>query len=707
MISQQSLLLLLIGLLFFPFFLHAYCPDPGDLVRDLAIVEEVNKRLNDRYPTTYNHFLQGGYINMPSALMGNEGEISLGFASVPPYRLYNARCQLLYNLEISGNYRVFCGIDDPVLSSHGFGDFSDKGVNFKFAPFRPEDTNYFLPSIAFGYDDGLGTRAFKSKYVVATQVFPKINLEISLGYGADRIKGFFGGIIWMPWRSYDYFYLRTLSLVTEYDATHYKKDPHPKGRTQRSRCNFGMKYRLWDLLDFSLSLVRGNQVAFSASAFYNFGETTGFLPKIENSLPYCSPVNTEPLGVVRTEDVLVQDFLYAFRDQGFELVEAWINEKTLRLQVRNTLYLWEWDVRSRFNSLLAYLTPSCIERVVIVLQTEGFPVQEYHYLMPIVQAYAAKEIGEHELNLVTQRSEVCYPDPRCSTLLFKDRHTCLCYDLLPKTQTFFGSAQGKFKYSLGINVGFNGFLWENVYCQFLLGYTFFSNIHSLNNMDKLNPSQLINVHTDIVDYYKQRSITVDRAYLQKTWNLGSGTYLRVAAGHFDQVYGGAATEILYYPVNSCWAIGIEGAWLRRRKLTGISFTSKIRKLHGFKPTYVKFTGIQYFLDLYYDLKAADLGFKVSAGQFLAKDLGVRLEVCKYFNSGLKISFWYTYTNAHDRINGQVYYDKGIAFSMPLEIFYTCCSQERFGYGMSAWLRDCGFRTTTGKRLYETIHDARF
>lgn len=685
--------------------------DRGDLARDLKIVEWVNQKLNDRLPVTYNYYLQGGYLNMPSARMGKEGEIAFGVSFVPPYRNYSARCQLFSHIELTGCYRIFTGIDDPVLGHSGFGEFSDKGANIKWSILLPEDSDYALPGVAIGYDDFLGTQSFKSKYIVATQVFQRYDLEVSLGYGVERINRWFGGAIWMPFRHSGSCYLRGLGFVVEYDGIDYPHDPHPEARNVSSHINAGLKYRLFDYFDFSCSSVRGREFACAASVYYNFGSTKGFLPKIDDPLPYCTPINTQPIGYLRPEDALIQDLLYPLRAQGFELLQAWISfndcgQKVLRLRVYNTKFRTEDEVRRRFDYLFAALIPSDVDYVIAALESEGFPIQEYRYCMPLVRCFADRQVGEKELNLFTPRREVSYGDPGCSRLLFKQHRERVYYDLLPKTQTFFGSSTGKFKYAIGVGAGIHGFLWDDIYYQALFGYTFFSSIGNIQDTDRLNPSQLINVKTCLPNYYKRSGLTIDKFFFQKCWNMGKGFYSRFGTGYFDLAYGGFVGEFLYYPANSCWAVGIEGATLRKRTLHGFGFTNKIRKLNGFIPSFVPFHGSQYFLDLYYDWEMAQLDFKVSIGKFLANDTGVRYEVTRYFSSGLRISFWYTTTNAHDMINGKVYYDKGFSFSMPLDIFYTESSRERWGYGMSAWLRDCGYRTGTGRRLYELIQDQR-
>jgi len=694
--------------------LSIFSDDQENLLKDLMIVEYWNRKINDRLPVTYNHLLQAGYFAMPSARMSPEGEIGIGLSYVPPYHNYNLRCQIFDRLEITGNYRVFSGVKDPVLSQHGFGDYSDKGANFKFSLFLPEDSGYKLPGIAFGVEDFMGTRSFHAKYVVLTQVFLDQNLEISLGYGIERMKGFFGGFNLMPFRKTSWTLLQQLSLTAEYDDTAYhrsSREPHPKGRVKKSPINFGMKYRLWDCIDCSLSYVRGDALAFSASTFYNFGYTKGFLPKIDDALPYRSPVNTEPLGCRRPEDSMVADLVFAFQQQGFDIWDICLSynecyQKVLRITTLNDTYRMEYEVRCHLNHLLAALIPSDIDEVIVVIDSEGFPIQEYHYRMEFVRLFAAKEIGPHELGILTPLTEVTYCNPYNSCQLFGCKRDCFNFELSPKTHTLFGSSTGKFKYTLGIHAAFNGYLWDEVYYSLLLGFNFISNIGKYKNFDRLNPSQIINVRSDVVSYYMQKGFTLDEAYLQKNWNVGRGWYARIAAGYFEEEYGGGAAEILYYPLNSPFAIGLEGAVLKKRTYDGLGFTNKIRKLNGFTPTYKKFLGSQYFLNLYYDLACANLDFKVSVGKFLANDWGVRNEISRYFPSGLRVTLWYTLTNGHDKINGKTYYDKGISFSMPFDIFYTCSERTYWNYGMSAWLRDVGVQGLTGMHLYELINDQR-
>lgn len=683
-------------------------------MNDLMIVEYWNNWINQRMPVTYNHFLQGGYLIMPSARMGCDGEVGAGFSSVPPYRSYNLRCQLIDRLEVTGNYRVFRGVDDPILSPMGFGDLSDKGANIKLSLFSAEDTHYAVPGLSVGLDDFIGTKSFKASYIVATQVFLDYDTEVSFGYGTHRIRGFFGGMSWMPFRRHPSPYLNGISLVAEYDATPYKNhkiEKHPDGHVKKTPINLGIKYRLWDMLDLTASYVRGTAFAFSASTYYNFGYTKGFLPKINDPLPYTSPVNVEPIGPLRPEDALAQDLLFAMREQGLEVTKITLTyddcrQKELRLHVANNVYWVEREVRRRIDNLVAYLTPSDIDRVIVVIESEGFPVQEYRYTMMFVREFASKLMGAHELHILSPLCEVSHPCPYDTICLLKKNRDWCGFELLPRMNTLFGSSKGKFKYALGLETAFTGFLYDDLLYSVRLGYTFISNINNVNATDRLNPSQLPNVRTDIIDYYKHRGFSLDEAYLQKNWNMGKGCFSRISFGYFEIEYAGIAGEFLYYPLHYNGAVGIQAAWFKKRKDTGFGFTDKVRQLHGFVPRYHKFEFYQYFLNFYYEWKEAKIDFRITTGKFLANDYGAQFEAARYFPSGLRIAFWYTVTNGHDEINGHTYYDKGVSFSMPLDIFYTYSACGRWGYGMSAWLRDVGVTGSNGQGLYELIREQR-
>src|SRR5450432_2992516 len=100
--------------------------DSSMLFRDLALVEEIDKKIADELPFFYNSSMIGGYLNMPSGRMPHEGAVGLGFARVHPYNIYGLSFQYFDRVELSLNYRVYTGILDPTFGHLGFGDEAER-----------------------------------------------------------------------------------------------------------------------------------------------------------------------------------------------------------------------------------------------------------------------------------------------------------------------------------------------------------------------------------------------------------------------------------------------------------------------------------------------------------------------------------------------------------------------------------------------------
>lgn len=684
------------------------------LFRDLETVEKINKQLHDRLPVVINYQLQGGYFTMPSARTFDAGVIGFGFTYVPPYHLWGLGFQFFDHLETTGNYWIYDGMLDGAFGHLGFGDSAERAANFKLILLRKEDGFPFLPDFAIGWNDFLGTCRFKSFYAVATKEFPSWNFEATLGWGSGRIKGFYGGAAWTPLRKFNSF-LKNLTLVAEYDANDYKyhADEHPNGRKVSSRINAGLQYTLWDVIRLSGSTVRGEELAGSIALNYNLGNSKGFLLKTKDPSLYCAPVDTQPIGLLRSRQELAQELAFAFQEQGFDLYTLYLvpgnaGKDSLWMKIVNVRYREEEVVRSRIEYVLAALAPSNLSTVTVVTEADGVPIHEYRFRLEDLKRYGAGKLGEDEFRVIAPPKEVSRkPSEYDAAKLYQRKKPIWLVTFRPWFRSFLGSSRGKFKYEVGLALNPEGYLFDEIYYNICGTYTAKASTLDLDSQDFLNPSKLINVRTDSVLYNQSSSFHLDLAYLQKSWNLGEGWFTRLAVGYFEAAYAGTALEALYFPVNVNWALGFQTAALLKRGYYGVGFQRKIRKLSSNGPIYLPYTGFQYFVDFYYQYKPLNLDFKVSAGQFLAQDKGIRIEGGRTFLSALRVGLWYTLTNANDRVNGSRYYDKGFSITMPLDLFLNKSSRTRIGYSMAAWLRDCGAISATGKQLYPTLYWERY
>lgn len=506
------------------------CFDQGDcLFSELAVVEEVDKKIGDKLPFIYNYVMMGGYFNMPSARMNEVGTIAFGGGIVNPYSVYGLNFQIFSHIELAANYRLYTGILDPTFGHQGFGEDADRIGNMKIAFTIPSDHIPFLPDMAIGAEDFFGSGRFRSKYVVFTKELLEQNWELTFGWGNGRIKGPFGGLAWTPFRKTNKKFLKDLSLVAEYDAIDYKKHKHehPEGREVNFRLNGGLVYRIADIFQFSVSSVRGNAAAGFISCNYPLGSTTGFMTKVDEPLLYTSPTDIEPLGVRRPEPLFSKELAYALLEQGLDLYTMYLTyedgKKVLWMKVINNRYWQATEVKRRLEHVLTYLLPSDITAVTAVIEANGIPTHQYRFYRTDLELYRTGKIGEYELDFLSPMQEPGYrPDPYDSLTLFRRKKSIWTVTFRPRVLTFFGSASGKFKYCLSAIAAPEGYLFDEIYYSCLLSYNIKSSCDNLGDCDALNRSQIINVRSDSVRYFQTNTVALEQAYLQK-----AGTFLKV------------------------------------------------------------------------------------------------------------------------------------------------------------------------------------
>ncbi len=690
-----------------PFLLQAEEDECCSLFRDLDLVAQIDKKIKDDLPLIYNYQLQVGYLTMPSARMTQNGTIGFGFSFLPPYRVYSLLFQLFDRLEVTGNYWIFHEQLDPVFGHFGFGNEAERAGNLKFALLKKTDGLPFLPEIAVGINDVIGTRRFHSFYIVGTESYLPWNLELTLGWGAGRIQGFFAGAAWSPFRNYK---PAQLTFILEYDANNYKKHlhEHSKGREVKTPFNAGINVTLFKYFHFNVSQIRGEEIAASGAFTWNIGETTGIFPKIHDPAPYTAPLDTEAIGERRSSEEFAQELAYAFRAQGLDLysvrlIPACDGKYHLWMKIINVRYREEEDVFCRLKEILSSLAPENMECFTAVIEADGVNVHEYQFRSNDLERYRKKKICDYELKLITPLREATSEKNDFDSIpLFKRHKSIWLFTLNPLFQPYFGTSTGKFKYDFGFQAGFEGYIYDQVYYSLAVSYIITSSAFNLLGCDILNPSQIINVRSDTIRYHKGNTFHLDNAFLQKSWNLDHGFFTRIAGGYFETAYMGLAWEGLYYPVWANWAIGLEAAGVFKRKYEGVGVTTRIRKFEGFCPTFVQYFGTQYFLNFYYQYQPLQVDFKFALGQFLAKDKGIRIEMSRMFESGLRVGLWWSFTNGNDVVNHERYFDKGFYVSIPMDIFLLKSSRTRLNYSMNAWLRDIACQAFTGKTLYETI-----
>ena len=196
-----------------------------------------------------------GLINMPDARFNPDGTLRFGMTYARPYFDLSANATLLPWLETNLAVTRINGAPGFAPSPSGFGPaygaYKDKNAGFKIRLISEEG---WWPSVAVGAQDPFGTTLFPRQFAAATKTLG--DAQVTLGYGRQLIDRAFGGLRYSPsWAG-------NWSLVSEYDASDYKKFPfaeetHVGGR--RHGISNAIEYRLgWTTA--SISNQRGVEI---------------------------------------------------------------------------------------------------------------------------------------------------------------------------------------------------------------------------------------------------------------------------------------------------------------------------------------------------------------------------------------------------------------------------------------------------------------
>lgn len=656
----------------------------ASLIDDLETASYWDCKRKERLPSTYSHLLSTGYFVTPSARMTANGLFGVGAMHTFPNDIVSLRLQLYRFFEISAHSRIHINFKEKHHSTKN-------GASAKLAIFTPEDSCNVYPGLAIGINDFTASEKFLTPYIVGTQVFINQGLEFSLGWGAGRFYkgpsyGLFGAVSWFPLLHSKYKWAKGLGLAVEYDP----QDCHKA----KSQINCGIHYTFSDLIDLSASYLHFKDFAVGGSVHFNIGKCNGFFPKMKDPPPF--------RGCPKTDN-FIKELGEAFCEQGFCLMRASLYGCNLWLSVENVRYRFEPTVRCRIEHILAALLPGNIEKVTVVLESYGLPCQQYVYHQDILRRFATKTICPYEFQLLTPRQNAMRPLP--GPYIFRHRREFSWPKLSPRFESFIGNGKEKFKYDLGLKADFDGFLPFDTFYDLQFSYNILPARHVGVDTDML--TQLPIVLTDYVNYRRVRNIALDRLYLQKNWNMGGGWFGRVVGGYFQINYAGVGGEILFYPAQSYFGMGLEGTLLRKRTFTGLGFQNTLRKFKDGRFIFVPYSTLhQYFLSFYADIPEWRSAAKASVGGFLASDKGLRLEFTRYFESGLRLTGWWTVTNAYANMRSNNFYNHGIAIELPLDFFFRCSSRRVWNYGTAAWFRDAGAFIPVGKSLFDIVNRER-
>lgn len=688
-----------------------------------------------------NDWGETGLLQTPTARTGELGAIRFTASRTAPYTRMNVFMQPTSWLEFGFRYT---DIATALYGASIAGEQTYKDKSFDFKTILSEEQANW-PQVALGMRDIGGTGLFSSEYLVASKRTGALDWSLGLGWGnmaagssmanplgavfpslkkrktddfgqggtistASMFAGdaaLFGGIQWTSPSGRH-------ALKLEVEGNDYTKEPFGQNHGASSPINLGWLYRLSPNTDVGVAFERGNKLAFS----FTFGGNLRAMasPKPLDPAPLQAvqliPSRRATLLPVTASDTTAQAnapqplamrLQAAIRAQtGWKLLSVELISGVWHIRLETDDAVYAKDRLERLFAVLATELPAKETLAEIHLTNFGLPLRTVRFdskewlAQQIYPDLPSLQLGAMEWN--RPLPWLAAPPPAIDTSSTATITTATEEKPLPsRLETGWGTT---FSHILG---GPNNFLLYQAGVRAYGQYRFDdntwafgqANLRLIDNYDSFvysAPSNLPRVRTDQRNYVTTSRTTIPVAQLTRTFDLGHGHYASAYAGLLEPMYAGVGAEWLWRPWNASWALGVDVNQVRQRAY------EQDLALRDYTTT----TG---HATLYWNTGFDGVMAKISAGQYLAKDTGVTIDLSRTFANGTSIGVWATKTNVSAEQFGEGSFDKGVYLNIPFDAMLPRSTPSLATLVWSPLTRDGGAKLNRHFALFDLTRHA--
>ncbi len=705
----------------------------------LLFIPLTNAETDATWKVSQSDFGGIGLMQTPTARMENAGELNLGVSVNDDYQHFGASFQLMSWLETTVRYTLIPDVlynEDESYS--GDTVYTDKSIDFKV---RLLEESYWLPETSIGFRDLGGSSMFDGEFIAMTKRFGSVDFTLGLGWGylgqsdsisnpfcqindrfcsrPDEFKGNGGSFDYERWFTgptslFGGIEYQTphepLRIKIEYDGNDYSDDfptkqsgrnPNPKSMTQHTPWNFGINYRLGHWGDAKVSYQRGDTLSLGMNIYTNINEIK--TPWRDDAQP---EIELRP-----AED-------YTAMSEQLEKNAGY--EKTTISREGNTLWISGEQNKYRDNH-------NAIARAATIISNNSSPeISEFKVIeqnngMNLKQTTVNREKFVWAANYMEPEAEISdsYFDseaekPPVSSVIKNPKRWDYAVD--PILEQSIGAPEAFNLYSFGLNLSSNYWLTDNLELSGSVYVTLSDNYDKFNyvaNSPHINNYSVPRVRTMFRAYVHDNPLTLNT--LQLTWfeQPAENIYTQAYAGYLEMMFAGVGGEVLYRPLASNWAVGLDVNLVSQRDPDSLFETfsedyffydeANCDYKLPYCQAYVLSKGTTGHLTGYYmpkwDLLENTL-FKLSAGKFLGGDIGVQFDVSKRFDSGITIGAYAAKTNLTAEEYGEGSFNKGFYVSIPLDVITVKPSTSRASMTWEPITRDGGQMLNRKYYLFE-------
>ena len=650
-----------------------------------------------------------GLIDVPSARMQADGLFTSTAAIQSSINAYAITYQALPWFEATFRYSGSANLAGT--ASTGFR-YYDRNYEAKFLLLEESE---YLPQLAVGIRDLVGTGKFGAEYLVASKQLGQWDATLGLGWG--RLAG--SGHLKNPLRaistdfdsrdfdtglggelSYDQFFSGKkigvfggveyhlndypVSILAEYNPDEYVWETTGGGFTPKSPLSFGVKWQALPNISLSFTRQHGQEWGITLQAML---ETKAAAPKYEPA-PFVSShdIAKEDLPAGINPEKWYDMLLYDVERSGLLLRSAKTDDaaQKVTLEISNVEYASWSDAVAKMQQLASLHIPTDIKTFDIVAQENG------HNVHTIRVPRLALNRAERSDSL---RGATILPGRVMEDTSYRTNFVKSKYPLNVELDSrfMFFDPDNPLGYQFYVKVGSSVDLpWGTK----LKGAYAFDLVNNFDKFNRNSTSVLPHVRSDAVKYLKEGKNGLERLYLDKRGSFAGDLHYRAYAGILESMYSGVGGEILYQPYQSRLAFAVSGNWVKQR-----DYDRKLDHLD-----YSTYTA---FASAYWATPFNNYDVALHVGKYLAKDYGATLEVRRTFNNGWQVGLWATKTNVSAEDFGEGSFDKGMFFRIPLGILGSS-GRSSYNARIRPIQRDGGARIEgfTGD-LWWDIREARY
>ena len=606
----------------------------------LISVIYINPIYSDSYEyNLYNNYGIVGTIHTPSARTFDEGVHGVTVYKGTPNQTVTLSASPFDWLEASFFYtnvtdRPYCYEPGDVVCQQ---DFKDKGFNVKI---RLKEQGK-LPAIAVGLNDFAGTGIYSSEYLVGSYGINRTDFHFGLGFGlmdgsdlsfknplsyiSDKFNDrpgeteglggsfqpsrYFSGKTTSPFFGVSHALNNKLMLRAEYDSS--VRPGLVPFRIPENDFSFGVDYFINDNFSIGVSYERGDYASFK------------FVYKNNPVKTYEKSEYTR--GEVRRGDNKYTQLINNLEENGIGVKKLTRRANSIGLQLTQNIYP---------NLQL-------VEEIIAQSARDAGITEEIKKDIEIANLLAVSEIDD---------------DYRRTSQTIYERNSGRKVSTNTRLQfrPFLASREEFFKGALLVENDTEFVIRENLFFNTNLKYSLTDNFDDLflPPVDTF-PAQ---VRSDVKQYLNKMAdggILIGRAQFDFHVTPFKNHHIMASAGIFEDMFSGAGMEYLYFKPDINYAFGIDVFKVRKRD-------------YFWRFGHLDYENTLATANFYYrNYGTIPFDMRVSAGEYLAGDVGYTLELSRNFYNGVQFGVFATFTDVTSKQFGEGSFDKGVFFNIPI------------------------------------------